>query len=142
VDQIRAWDAVKMLTVVINRPGALLIGDAAHAMSPIGGVGINLAVQDAVATARLLAPVLRDRGRTDEDLDAALDLVRRRRWFPTAGTQLGQRLIQRLLIGPTLAADRPVRAPLPMRLAARFPALQALPARAVGVGLRPEHIDH
>jgi len=140
VAEIADWDAVKVLTVQLNRlrrwdaPGVLLIGDAAHAMSPVGGVGINLAVQDAVATARLLGPDLKA-GRVPD-----LDRVRRRRWFPTAGTQFGQRVIQRALVGRALAADQPINAPLPFRLLNRFPSLQALPARAVGIGLRPEHV--
>jgi 2-polyprenyl-6-methoxyphenol hydroxylase-like FAD-dependent oxidoreductase len=140
--EISDWDDVKMLTVRLNRlrrwhgPGVLLIGDAAHAMSPIGGVGINLAVQDAVAAARLLAgPLLA--GRLGE---ADLARVRARRAFPTAGTQLMQRLVQRGVIGRVLGSDRPVRAPLPVRLVDRIPALQKLPARLIGVGLRPEHI--
>ena len=142
VGEVTDWDAVKTLTVQLNRlrrwhgPGVLLIGDAAHAMSPVGGVGINLAVQDAVATARLLAPALKDGTLRDADLDR----VRRRRRYPTAGTQFGQRVIQRAVIGRLLATDRPVNAPLPLRVLNRYPALQALPARAVGIGLRPEHV--
>jgi 2-polyprenyl-6-methoxyphenol hydroxylase-like FAD-dependent oxidoreductase len=142
VDAIADWDAVKMLTVRVNRlrrwhaPGVLLIGDAAHAMSPVGGVGINLAIQDAVATARLLAAPLAA-GRVSEDDLAA---VQKRRWLPTVGTQLGQRIAQRFAIRAVLAARGPVRAPLPVRLFERFPALRTLPARAVGIGLRPEHI--
>jgi 2-polyprenyl-6-methoxyphenol hydroxylase-like FAD-dependent oxidoreductase len=139
---IGSWDDVKMLTVRVNRlrrwhaPGVLLIGDAAHAMSPVGGVGINLAVQDAVATARLLAgPLLA--GRLGE---GDLARVRGRRAFPTVGTQLLQRVVQRGVIGRVLGSGRPVRAPLPVRLLDRTPALQGLPARLVGIGLRPEHI--
>jgi 2-polyprenyl-6-methoxyphenol hydroxylase-like FAD-dependent oxidoreductase len=139
---IGSWDDVKMLTVRVNRlrrwhaPGVLLIGDAAHAMSPVGGVGINLAVQDAVATARLLAgPLLA--GRLGE---GDLARVRGRRAFPTVGTQLLQRVVQRGVIGRVLGSGRPVRAPLPVRLLDRAPALQGLPARLVGIGLRPEHI--
>ncbi|WP_344139208.1 FAD-dependent oxidoreductase [Luedemannella flava] len=141
VDQITGWEQLSMLTVQVNRlarwhaPGVLLIGDAAHAMSPIGGVGINLAVQDAVAAARLLLPALRS-GRLS---DAELAKVRRRRLVPTVGTQLAQRGMQRALLGPVLAGTGPVNAPWPLRLLRRLPALQALPARAVGVGLRPEH---
>jgi 2-polyprenyl-6-methoxyphenol hydroxylase-like FAD-dependent oxidoreductase len=142
VGEIADWDAVKMLTVQVNRlprwhgPGVLLIGDAAHAMSPVGGVGINLAVQDAVATARLLGPKLLDGTLTDADLDA----VRRRRWYPTAGTQLVQRIVQRQLIGRVLGAAGPVRAPLFVRVADRIPAVRGRLARTVGVGLRPEHV--
>jgi 2-polyprenyl-6-methoxyphenol hydroxylase-like FAD-dependent oxidoreductase len=145
VGEITSFDQVKVLTVALNRldrwdaPGVLLIGDAAHAMSPIGGVGINLAVQDAVATARLLLPVLRDG--SDAELDAALPLVQKRRTFPTAGTQFVQRVVQRALVGPVLTADHPVTAPLPLRLVSRVPAVQALTARLVGVGLRPEHVN-
>jgi 2-polyprenyl-6-methoxyphenol hydroxylase-like FAD-dependent oxidoreductase len=143
VDAITGWDDVKTLTVQVNRlrrwhgPGVLLIGDAAHAMSPVGGVGINLAVQDAVATARILGPRLVAGTLTDADLD----LVRRRRRFPTAATQLGQRIIQRGLVSRALRADEPVRAPWPVRLAGRIPAIQARAARTVGIGLRPEHLS-
>jgi 2-polyprenyl-6-methoxyphenol hydroxylase-like FAD-dependent oxidoreductase len=141
VGELTGWDRFSMLTVRVNRldrwhgPGVLLIGDAAHAMSPIGGVGINLAVQDAAAAARLLLPPLRAHRLSE----AELAKVRRRRWLPTAGTQLVQRAMQRALLGPVLEGRGPVEAPWPLRVLRRFPALQALPARAVGVGLRPEH---
>ncbi|MDT3445045.1 MULTISPECIES: FAD-dependent oxidoreductase [unclassified Pseudofrankia] len=130
VDRLRRWHA----------PGVLLIGDAAHAMSPVGGVGINLAVQDAVAAARMLAGPLRSGAGTAE-VTRVLRAFQRRRWFPTAGTQLLQRGLGRGLIGPALAADTPVRAPLSVRLLDRQPALRGLAGRLVGVGLRPEHVD-
>ena len=131
-----------MLTVQVNRvrewhvPGALLIGDAAHAMSPIGGVGINLAVQDAVATARILGPRLANGSFTDRDLAA----VPRRRSFPTRVTQGVQLMAQRRLLDPLLRATGPVNAPGPLRLIDRIPALRGLAARLIGLGVRPEHI--
>jgi len=130
IDRLRRWHA----------PGALLIGDAAHAMSPIGGVGINLAVQDAVATARILAGPLR-RGAGTDELTRLSGALQRRRGFPTAGTQLLQRGLARGLIGPALVADAPVPAPWPVWLLDRQPLLRGLAARLVGVGLRPEHVD-
>jgi 2-polyprenyl-6-methoxyphenol hydroxylase-like FAD-dependent oxidoreductase len=142
VGALSTWDEVRMLTVRIDRlrrwyaPGVLLIGDAAHAMSPVGGVGINLAIQDAVATARLLAGPLRANRLTEADLQR----VQRRRWFPTAGTQTLQRVLQRMVLAPALAERRQVRPPLPLRLASRVPALRAVGARVIGIGLRPEHV--
>jgi len=139
---IESWDDVKLLTVQINRldrwhqPGVLLIGDAAHAMSPIGGVGINLAVQDAAATARLIGPKLAAGSFTDADLAA----VQRRRRLPTAMTQAMQRIAQQRLIEPLLHATGRVNAPAPLRMLAKMPSLQRLPARLVGVGIRPEHV--
>ena len=142
VDELSTWDDVALLTVQVNRvrqwhvPGALLIGDAAHAMSPIGGVGINLAVQDAVATARILGPRLAHGSFTDRDLAA----VQRRRLFPTRLTQRVQLLAQRRLLDPLLRATGPVHAPAPLRLMDRIPALRGVPARLIGLGVRPERL--
>jgi 2-polyprenyl-6-methoxyphenol hydroxylase-like FAD-dependent oxidoreductase len=144
VTAITSWDEVKLLEVRLDRlrtwwtDGLLCIGDAAHAMSPAGGVGINLAVQDAVAAARILAGPLR-RGAARP---AVLAKVQARRWLPTALTQLAQRGMQAAVLGPALAgrlAIRQDRLPLPLRLLQRFPALQGLPGRAVAIGVLPEH---
>ncbi|MBL7499370.1 FAD-dependent oxidoreductase [Frankia sp. CNm7] len=146
VGAVADWDDVAFLSVRVDRlrrwhaPGVLLIGDAAHAMSPVGGVGINLAVQDAVAAARLLAGPLRA-GAGPDELTRTLARIQRRRAIPTAGTQLLQRAAGRGFIGPTLAADTAVRAPRLVRLLDRAPFLRGLPARVVGVGLRPERVS-
>jgi 2-polyprenyl-6-methoxyphenol hydroxylase-like FAD-dependent oxidoreductase len=142
VHELREWDPIKLLTVQVDRlrrwyrPGLLCIGDAAHAMSPVGGVGINLAIQDAVATANLLAGALHDNRLTVEDLD----LVQARRAWPTEMTQRVQLLIQNRLIGAVLGSAAPVLPPFPIRLIARFPFLQRFPGRLIGLGFRPEHI--
>jgi 2-polyprenyl-6-methoxyphenol hydroxylase-like FAD-dependent oxidoreductase len=142
VDEIRSWETIKLLTVSVDRlkewarPGLLCIGDCAHAMSPIGGVGINLAIQDAVAAANLLAGPLRD-GPVDV---ALLRRLQKRRWLPTVVTQGVQVFIHRHLLEPILAATRPLKVPFVLRLLQRFPYLRRLPARAVGIGLRPEHV--
>ena len=140
--EIGAFDAVKTLTVTVDRlerwhrPGLLCIGDAAHAMSPVGGVGINLAIQDAVAAAnRLAGPLLA--GRLAE---ADLAKVQARRSLPTRLTQAVQRLIQDRIIAPVLdGGDARLRPPLALRLLHRLPWLQRIPARIVGLGFRPEH---
>ena len=143
VDELRTWDDVKLLTVSLDRlrhwyrPGLLCIGDAAHAMSPVGGVGINLAIQDAVAAANRLAAPLREGGVTLDDLAA----VQRRRLLPTRVTQRLQVLIQRRLITRALAARQSFRAPFVVRLLERFPGLTRIPARLVGIGIRPEHVE-
>jgi 2-polyprenyl-6-methoxyphenol hydroxylase-like FAD-dependent oxidoreductase len=140
--EVESWDQVKLLTVTVDRlrrwhrPGFLAIGDAAHAMSPIGGVGINLAIQDAVAAANILAEPLRN-GVLGE---AVLEAVQRRRAFPTRVTQAIQIAIQKRLIGAVLASTRPLRAPWLLRVLTAIPLFRRLPAYVVGVGVRPEHI--
>ena len=140
--EITGWDQVKLLTVKVDRlarwhrPGFLAIGDAAHAMSPIGGVGVNLAVQDAVAAAnRLAAPLAR--GSVDESVLAA---IQKRREFPTKVTQGAQIAVQKRLIDPLLNTDKPLRAPWLLKLLSSIPLLRTIPAYVVGVGVRPEHI--
>jgi 2-polyprenyl-6-methoxyphenol hydroxylase-like FAD-dependent oxidoreductase len=142
-DEIESWDDVRLLTVKVDRlrqwaaPGILFIGDAAHAMSPIGGVGINLAIQDAVATANLLAGPLRLRAPTLDELRR----VQRRRSFPTRATQALQLFIQDRAIDPLLASgSAPSSVPWIVALAQRFPVLQRIPALVIGVGFRPEHV--
>ena len=142
VRELVDWDQVKLLAVTVDRlrewakPGLLCIGDAAHAMSPIGGVGINLAVQDAVAAARLLARPLREHA---VDL-AALQRVQRRREWPVRVVQRMQITMQDRLIAPVLAASGPVRMPAFLRLFGRFALLRRIPAWFIGVGVRPEHV--
>ena len=128
VDRLQRW----------HRPGVLCIGDSAHAMSPIGGVGINLAIQDAVAAANILTTPLRN-GATPRDADLAR--VQDRRMFPTRVTQAFQVFIQSHAIGPLLQGAEISSAPLPIRLLNEFPRLRRLPARLIGIGVRPEHIQ-
>jgi 2-polyprenyl-6-methoxyphenol hydroxylase-like FAD-dependent oxidoreductase len=142
VGEIRGWEDVKLLTVKVDRlmrwsrPGLLCIGDAAHAMSPVGGVGINLAIQDAVAAANLLTIPLRSGRLTPDDLDR----VQRRRQWPTRATQRIQLFVQRRVIGRVLGAARPLRPALVVRLLGAVPLLQRIPARLIGIGVRPEHV--
>jgi 2-polyprenyl-6-methoxyphenol hydroxylase-like FAD-dependent oxidoreductase len=142
VSELRSWDDVKLLTVRVDRlsrwyrEGLLCIGDAAHAMSPIGGVGINLAIQDAVAAANVLAAPLRERSLTIEHLRR----VQRRREWPTRVTQWAQVAIQNRLIAPVLGATKPLTPPLLVRWLDRLPFLRGIPARLVGLGIRPEHV--
>jgi len=143
LSDVRSWDDVKLLTVAINRlkrwsrPGLLCIGDAAHAMSPVGGVGVNLAVQDAVATANQLAAKLAIGCPSDDELDG----VRRRREFPVRMTQRMQAVVQNNLISMALApGNRPMRVPLLVRLITAVPWFQGITARFVGLGVRPEHV--
>jgi 2-polyprenyl-6-methoxyphenol hydroxylase-like FAD-dependent oxidoreductase len=141
VQDLRDWDQIKLLTVQINRlrqwhrPGLLCIGDAAHAMSPAGGVGINLAIQDAVATANLLADPLRA-GRVTE---AMLAQVQQRREFPTRLTQFVQVNAHKLL-KTVFANPGPARVPWQFKAVVHIPGLRHVTARLVGVGVRPEHI--
>jgi 2-polyprenyl-6-methoxyphenol hydroxylase-like FAD-dependent oxidoreductase len=150
--QLASWDDIKLLTVTVDRleqwwrPGLLCIGDAAHAMSPIGGVGINLAIQDAVAAANVLAAPLADAEVSAEALSSLLAQVQKRRLLPARITQAVQVAIQNRVLAPVLAGtggadDRPLAVPWPLRLMNRFPALLGLPAYAVGIGVRPEHVN-
>ena len=120
------------------RPGLLCIGDAAHAMSPVGGVGINLAIQDAVAAANILVPP-HARGRRDAGRSARR--AARREW-PTRMTQRVQVAIQNRVISNVLSSTATPKPPLAVRLLGRFPLLRRLPARIIGMGFRPEHIRH
>ena len=143
VQELRTWDDVKLLTVKIDRlvqwhrPGLLCIGDAAHAMTPIGGVGINLAVQDAVAAANRLAGPLAAGTVSDDDLAA----VQRRRMFPTRMTQAFQVFVQNNVLTRVLAGRTTPVPPWPVRLVSACPVLQRIPARLVGLGVRPEHVE-
>ena len=142
VEGLDGWDAVKLLTVKVNRlrewcrEGFLCIGDAAHAMSPVAGVGINLAIQDAVAAANLLAGPLS----AGPPALAALRRVQARRDWPTRATQRLQLVLQRQVIADVLGEAGPVRPPLLLRLFDAWPLLRRLPSRAIGLGLRPEHV--
>jgi 2-polyprenyl-6-methoxyphenol hydroxylase-like FAD-dependent oxidoreductase len=142
VDTLKSFDDVSLLTVTVDRltqwakPGLLCMGDAAHAMSPVGGVGINLAVQDAIATVNLLWKPLQRGTPTLEELN----LVQHRRMFPTRVTQAAQVAIQNYVVAPALAKKGELKPPLFLRLLDGVPMLRRLPAYAVGVGVRPEHI--
>jgi 2-polyprenyl-6-methoxyphenol hydroxylase-like FAD-dependent oxidoreductase len=139
---IADWDQVKLLTVTVDRlgtwyrDGLLCIGDAAHAMSPVGGVGINLAVQDAVAAANILAEPLRRAGATMADLQR----VQARRMFPTRVTQRLQLAVQNRVISAALGSGTQMAPPLLLRAMAGLPLLKRIPARLIGLGVRPEHI--
>jgi 2-polyprenyl-6-methoxyphenol hydroxylase-like FAD-dependent oxidoreductase len=163
VQTLASWDDIKLLAVAVDRlrrwwkPGLLCIGDAAHAMSPIGGVGINLAIQDAVAAANLLAAPLADAGIGAAALTPLLAQVERRRLLPARLTQAVQVRIQNQLLAPVVGGQdrnrppqrqrqiqtthtQPMRVPWLLRCLNRWPLLRALPAYAVGVGVRPEHV--
>src|SRR5262249_24063235 len=142
MDEIKSFDDVKLLTVAIDRlrewhrDGLVCIGDAAHAMSPVGGVGINLAIQDAVAAANILAEPLRSRTVTREQLAA----VQARREFPMRVIQYIQVIVQNQLLSPALTGTARPKPPFVMKLISWLPFLRGLPARVVGVGVRPEHV--
>jgi 2-polyprenyl-6-methoxyphenol hydroxylase-like FAD-dependent oxidoreductase len=142
VHELREWESIKLLTVQVDRlrqwyrAGLLCIGDAAHAMSPVGGVGINLAIQDAVAAANLLALPLRDGRLTIEHLR----LVQKRREWPAILTQRVQLMVQNRIIKRVLHSSIQLPPPLAFRLIARFPFLRRIPARMIGLGVRPEHV--
>jgi 2-polyprenyl-6-methoxyphenol hydroxylase-like FAD-dependent oxidoreductase len=143
VQQLKSFEDVKLLSVSVDRltkwsrPGLLCIGDAAHAMSPVGGVGINLAIQDAVATANLLAGKLRAGITRDSDLEA----VRRRRLWPVRVIQAMQVAIHSRVLDPLISnAPRAMAVPLPLRILNRSSWLRRWPAQLLGVGVRPEHV--
>jgi len=141
--ELKDWSDIKLLSVAVDRlrqwwrPGLLCIGDSAHAMSPIGGVGINLAIQDAVAAANILWKPLLDHA----EIDGRLNEVQKRREFPTRMIQGFQVFAHKRFIGPALASKEPVRRlPWPVALLQQFPILRRIPARALGLGFRPEHV--
>ena len=142
VQEIASWDDIKLLTVVIDRlkrwyrDGLLCIGDAAHAMSPVGGIGINVAIQDAVAAGNILGPALR-KGPVSESILAE---VQKRREWPTRMTQRLQVIVQNVIIRNVLQMQKKPRAPFLVKLLNWFPALRRIPGRIIGMGFRPEHV--
>jgi 2-polyprenyl-6-methoxyphenol hydroxylase-like FAD-dependent oxidoreductase len=141
--ELKDWNDVKLLSVAVDRlrqwsrTGLLCIGDSAHAMSPIGGVGINLAIQDAVAAANELAAPLARGAVSDEHLRA----VQQRREFPTRVTQGFQVFAHKRFLGPAMRHSRPITSlPFALKLLQMFPILRRIPARLVGMGVRPEHV--
>ena len=141
--ELKDWNDVKLLSVAVDRlrqwsrTGLLCIGDSAHAMSPIGGIGINLAIQDAVAAANELAAPLAKGAVSDEHLRA----VQRRREFPTRVTQGFQVFAHKRFLGPAMRHARPItRLPFALKLLQLYPILRRIPARLVGLGVRPEHV--
>lgn len=142
VDELKEWGQIKLLTVQVDRlrqwcrPGLLCIGDAAHAMSPVGGVGINLAIQDAVAAANILAePLATGRLSTEH-----LKRVQARREWPTKLTQWAQLAVQKRVIKPVLNEKASLSPPLALKLLRSFPLLRRIPAHLIGIGIRPEHV--
>ena len=142
LQELRTMDDLKLLTVGVDRlekwwkPGVLCIGDAAHTMSPVGGVGINIAIQDAVATANILAAPLREGRVGDSDLAA----VQARRLFPARATQAMQVFLQDRIIAPSLVGKGPLKVPFVVRLMQWLPILRRLTGRLIALGVRPEHV--
>ena len=142
VDELKDWDQIKLLIVKVDllqkwyRPGLLCIGDAAHAMSPVGGVGINLAVQDAIAAGNILAEPLLAGNVTEEHLRA----VQKRRTWPVKMTQRLQLAVQKNIIYNILQDDKPFPVPFAVKMLQRFPILRRIPAYFIGIGFRPEHV--
>jgi 2-polyprenyl-6-methoxyphenol hydroxylase-like FAD-dependent oxidoreductase len=140
--ELGSMEDLKLLTVGVDRlqtwwkPGVLCIGDAAHTMSPVGGVGINIAIQDAVAAANILAAPLREGRATDDDLAA----VQARRLFPARATQAAQVFVQNRIIAPTLSSGGALKVPFVVRLLQWLPFLRRVPARVIAMGVRPEHV--
>ena len=143
VDEVRSWDDIKLLTVQVDRlrkwhrQGLLCIGDAAHAMSPVGGVGINLAIQDAVAAANYLVPAFRETGTVSESV---LEKIQKRRELPTRVIQGGQIVIQNRIIRRVLGSEGRMSPPLLIRIIGAIPFFRRIPARLVGLGFRREHV--
>lgn len=141
VEELRDWEQVKTLSVAVDHlaqwylPGLLCIGDSAHAMSPVGGVGINLAIQDAVAAANILIPAFKSGGPAVKHLRA----VQRRRSWPARMVQHVQVAAHKFVIAPVIKGKLNLQNPWPLRLLRAFPVLRRLPAYAIGIGLRPEH---
>ena len=142
VAELKDWNAVRLLTVKVDRlrrwyrDGLLCIGDSAHAMSPVGGVGINLAIQDAVATANILGEKLRE-GKVELN---NLRAVQHRRERPAHLTQRAQIFIHEHFLERVFKANEQISSPLPARLLEEFPLLRRIPARMIGIGFRPEHV--
>ena len=143
IGEIKSFDDVKLLTVKVDRlrqwwrPGLICIGDSAHAMSPVGGVGVNIAVQDAVAAANRLAAPLKRGAVTDADLRA----IQERRTLPVRFTQALQLAVQNRIISRALYGEQRPKPPLMFKLFALFPVLRRIPARLIGLGVRPEHVQ-
>lgn len=143
IGEIKQWDQVKLLSVAVDhlatwyRDGLICIGDSAHAMSPVGGVGINLAIQDAVAAANILIPAFKSGTPTLVDLTK----IQKRREFPTRMTQRIQVFLHRRVLSPVLKNNGHMRLPWFMKLLGSMPPLQGIPAYIIGIGFRPEHIQ-